>query len=309
LRIAIAASGLGLIKRGMEAVTATTAEALWRRGVDVRLFRGAGPATREYERVIPTLSRDRLPARMIAQFTSSGGWRIGLGAPAMVESFVFGFQLLWRMRRGFDLLYITQGSLGLFMAKMAKIGFLKIPFVLGNNQLTTPESLSQYKYVQHLSPAVAGPAWQDHESDKRSFIIPNFVDTNTFYPSNRVKARRKLGLPADAFIVLTAGMLSRHHKRMDYFIEEMAFLAAEQEAPSWFIMAGAQAPDTDEIVKLAKSRLQQRVSIYKDLDRSRMPDLYNACDVFVLCSLVEAFGVVVIESMSCGIPVDRKSVV
>jgi glycosyltransferase involved in cell wall biosynthesis len=34
-----------------------------------------------------------------------------------------------------------------------------------------------------------------------------------------------------------------------------------------------------------------------------MPDLYQAADIFVLCSLREALGMAIIEAMSCGLPV------
>jgi glycosyltransferase involved in cell wall biosynthesis len=305
MKIAIASSGLGHIYRGMEAWAQDLAEALFEKGVDVTLFRGAGPKKNEYDLVLPTLKRNKMPAKLIAKITSKGGWRIGLGAPHAVESFVFGLQLLWHLRRDYDLVHVQQGSLGLFLMRMRKLRILRIPVILANGQIANWEFTSNFEYVQHLSPfkELGKEGGCLLKSDKKTFIIPNFVDTQEFIPRDREKARKKLGLPEKALIILTVGALNKHHKRMHYFINEMATLLGRVSRPLHFVIAGASDPEAQTILDLGKSELKTHLTVFLDVPREEIADLYNASNIFVLCSLREAFGIVIIEAMSCGVPV------
>ncbi|MCK4817714.1 hypothetical protein KA005_18235 [bacterium] len=56
MKVAIASSGLGHIYRGMEAWAEDLAQALFEKGVDVTLFRGAGPLRNEYDVILSTLT-------------------------------------------------------------------------------------------------------------------------------------------------------------------------------------------------------------------------------------------------------------
>src|SRR5947208_15918003 len=79
LRVAIASSGLGHVRRGIEAWAQDTAAALHRRGVIVSLFAGApGP---ELFKALPCMRRNGGPAAGLARvFRRLGGRRYGLGS-------------------------------------------------------------------------------------------------------------------------------------------------------------------------------------------------------------------------------------
>jgi len=306
MKVAIAASGLSHITRGMEGWSVDIAQGLYAKGVDVTLFKGSGEIINEYEKVLPTLKRNALFARLIGTITARGGWRIGLGSAPAIEAFVFGIQLLWHLRDGYDLLHIKQASLAAFLLRAKKRGLINIPIALSNGQIANEEFLSNFDYVQHLTPCLERIDSTDIDLEtipENRFVIPNFIDTDLFSPQDKRQSRQHLGLPHDAVIVLTAGAVKKYHKRMDYFIEEMSELKNTTNIPLHFVVAGARDTESRELMEMGYERLGDNISFLFDVPRGKMPVLYSAADVFVLCSLLEAFGTVLIEAMSCNIPV------
>lgn len=306
MKIAIASSGLGHIKRGMEGWSKDISLALHQRGIDVTLFKGAGMSEYNFEKVLPTIKRNSFLAKAIGKLTSKGGWRVGLGSAAGVESFFFGLQLLCHLRKGYDLVHLKQGSLAQFLVNTKKIGLHNVPIVLSNGQMAKREFLEQFDFVQHLTPSREDPSckklYQTKLSENR-FIIPNFIDIENFTKKNKEQCREKYNLPKNAKIILTVGTVKKYHKRMDYFINEMTLLRNQTSIPLHFVIAGASDPETKQIQKLGKERLGDDLTILRDVSRESMPEIYSSADVFVLCSLFEAFGTCIIEAMACKLPV------
>ena len=302
MKIAVASSGLGHVARGMEAWAESLAEALDNVGVDVTLFRGAGHRKNAYDIILPTLKRSNLPAKFIGKITSKGGWRIGLGAPHTVESFVFGVQLLYHLRNGYDIIHVQQGALALFLQRAIRMGILKVPLVFGNGQKAPPEFIDFFPNVHFLSPYDKENTTRYVSKRPNWCVIPNFVDTVTFSPVEKTVCRKKLGLPKNCFIVLTVGMIDKQVKRMDYFLKEAAALKNKSDLPIHFVVAGSSHQDTAFIMELGKRLLNDSITFLIDLPREKMPVLYNSADLFVLCSFREAMPVALIEAMSCELP-------
>ena len=304
MRIAIASSGLGHINRGMEAWAESLAFALYERGADVTLFKGAGKRINDYDVILPTLSRNSRMAKLLAKITQKFFWRIGLGYPAGVELFIFAVQLLLKVRKGYDIIHIQQGSLADFLLKAEKLGLLKIPFVFANGQKGNEEFFKKFKYIQHLTPLREDPDFRggNTSNDENRFIIPNFVDSKMFIPGNKEKARRQLDLPIDKFIILTVGLIDVSVKKMDYFIDEMLTLTKVNQ-DFFFLIAGSEDKQTKNILKYGNDLLNNNLRIFIDFPHSQMPLLYQSADLFVLCSPQEAFGLVLVEAMSTMLPV------
>eukprot|EP00933_Yihiella_yeosuensis_P021812 TRINITY_DN17213_c0_g1_i2.p1 TRINITY_DN17213_c0_g1~~TRINITY_DN17213_c0_g1_i2.p1 ORF type:complete len:253 (-),score=50.80 TRINITY_DN17213_c0_g1_i2:11-769(-) len=45
------------------------------------------------------------------------------------------------------------------------------------------------------------------------------------------------------------------------------------------------------------------VTFLGEVENAQLPAIYRACDVFIVCSSSETFGITIIEALSCGLPV------
>src|SRR5688500_14633751 len=99
MRIAVAASGLGHIARGVEAWAADLGRALADRGHDVTLYKGGGQANARYERLVRCWQQGEPRTRRLFDWLPSRGlWRVGLGSPHQLEQTTFALGLISRLR-------------------------------------------------------------------------------------------------------------------------------------------------------------------------------------------------------------------
>jgi 1,2-diacylglycerol 3-alpha-glucosyltransferase len=303
LRVAIASCGLGHVRRGIEAWAEDTAAALHRRGVIVSLFGGApGPGSFE---ALPCMKRHRGAARSVARvFRRLGGWRYGLGSAWDVEQTTFAFFLWLQVRREYDIVHVQDPTTGKILNHLHRLGLSRPSVILANGTDESVEWLSHLTVVQELSP-VAASRWprRDGSGHPTVFCVPNFIDLGTFSTGDQEVARRRFDLPADALIVLCCAAIGRFHKRIDYLIREFATFAEGYAGAVFLVVAGARESDTDAVIALGRELLGERVLFLVDLPRTEMPQLYRAADLFVLSSLFEAFGIVLLEAMAIGLPV------
>ena len=303
MRVAIAASGLGHINRGVEAWARDLAVALREGGIDATLFQARGRRNAAAESVW-CLRRIGCTAKLLGQlFRHLGAWRWGIGNDYEIEQASFCLALWPKIRAGFDVLHVQDPTMALIFEVLHRFGLSQPRVILGNGTETPPLILRHLSAVQQLAPSTSA-AWAPHRpSGQRMFTIPNFVDTGTFCPGNRAAARLALGLPQDALIVLSSAALRKTHKRIDYLIREFAAFADRYQGKSLLVIAGAEEPETKELLHLGTALLGERVRFLVNHPRAGMPDLYRAADLFVLTSLYELFGIVLLEAMAAGLPV------
>ncbi len=313
-RIVIASSGLGHVARGIEAWADDLAAALATRGEDVTLCKGAGTATRPYERVVPCLRREApWTKRLLRALPRRASWRVGLGSPYDIEQTTFALRLLpYLRRRRADILHVQDPRVAAIVQRARRCGLVRTRTILAHGTEEPVPFLRGIEYLQHLAPwhleqvRDAGawrPAWT---------AIPNFIDTDRFAPGRSDALRAELGIPADGLVVLTAAAIKRHHKRIDHLIAEFARLRqATPDLPVWLVVAGGWEAETDALVAEGTRLLGDRVRFLVRFPRPRMPELYRAADVFTLCSLFEMMPIALIEATASGLPcaVNRHPVV
>lgn len=82
--------------------------------------------------------------------------------------------------------------------------------------------------------------------------------------------------------------------------------AARHLGPDYQIIIAGSGPLRDSLqAEIDALGVQGQVSLHGYVEDDMLPALFNACDVFVISSIMktEAFGIVQIEAMSCGKPV------
>jgi glycosyltransferase involved in cell wall biosynthesis len=305
MRIAVAASGLGHVTRGIETWAADLGRALASRGVAVTLCKGGDRPHADYERVIPCWQRAAAKTRrLLGCLPGRLGWRLGLGSDYQVEQTTFALNLLGLLRRErIDVLHVQDPLVAVWVQRARRLGLVRTRTILAHGTEEPPDFQRRITYLQHLAPwhledSRAQGAWRPTWT-----AIPNFIDTETFAPGPSAELRAELGLPADALVVLTAAAIKRDHKRIDCLVEEFARLRrARPELPAYLVVAGGRETETEEVVALGQRLLGDHVRFLVRFPRSRMPELYRLADVFTLCSLKEMMPIALLEATASGLP-------
>jgi 1,2-diacylglycerol 3-alpha-glucosyltransferase len=304
-RIAIASSGLGHVARGIEAWAEDLGLSLHQQIGHILVCKGGGSQQHVYERIVPCWTRESMQTqRLLRRLPRSIGWRLGLGSGYGIEQTTFAWNLLSILRRErIDILHVQDPQVALLMQRAKMLKLIGTRTILAHGTEESAEFLQQIDYVQHLAPwhledAKASGVWKPTWT-----AIPNFIDTARFVPGRSPDLRRELNIPAEGFVVLSAAALKRHHKRVDYVLEEFRLLRARYpDLPLWLILAGGWEADTDALVQQGTLALGERVKFLVRFPRSRMAELYRAADVFTIGSLKEMMPIALLEATASGLP-------
>jgi glycosyltransferase involved in cell wall biosynthesis len=132
-------------------------------------------------------------------------------------------------------------------------------------------------------------------------VIPNGFRSDLFYPRDPLKCRKALNLPLDKKILLTVGNLEPV-KGQRYLVEAVQRIIRERKN-ILCVIVGAGKVRTALERQIRSLGLEGYVLLVGGKPHDEIPLWMNACDLFVLPSLRESFGVVQIEAMACGKPV------
>ena len=120
-------------------------------------------------------------------------------------------------------------------------------------------------------------------------------------PAARQRARRALGLPADAIVIGAVGRLT-YQKAPEDFVEMLRRLRRPGLAGVWIgdgELAGAVR---------RRAAADPAVRLILPGERADVPDLLPAFDIFALPSRYEGLPTVIVEAMMCGVPVVATAV-
>ena len=134
-------------------------------------------------------------------------------------------------------------------------------------------------------------------------FIPNPIDRGLYRrdPELRARGRALLGMPADRPLVLGVG-LTVLRKGVDEFVE-----VARRNPDISFAWVGGSSFSilTDGYFTIHEliSSAPPNVRFPGFFPRERMPELYNAADLFFLPTRQDNFPMVIVEAAACGLPI------
>lgn len=133
-------------------------------------------------------------------------------------------------------------------------------------------------------------------------VIPSGVDMDKFRPIPRQQAESKLGLEVGTTRLLYVGAVTQS-KGIHHLLRAFASLDRDTLNPVQLILVGEGEYAGPARVAAEKLGIGSEVAFVGQRPNDEIPLWINACDLLVLPSLSEGFGVVLIEALACGKPV------
>jgi len=131
-------------------------------------------------------------------------------------------------------------------------------------------------------------------------VLPNGFHPAEFHPGVRVRhrleQRRRLGIPSAAWVVL---FVANEWERKG--LVPLMEAVAQMKDSSVHLVAAGRLPTGFIMHSAAKLGIQDRVHMVEQT--SRVNESFGMADAFALPTIYEAWGMVIIEALACGLPV------
>ena len=145
-------------------------------------------------------------------------------------------------------------------------------------------------------------------SEKKVFVIPNGIDFNRFHHIDRTICREKIGLENDDIIILSIGSLDEV-KGTHYLIMAFGMLANKLKDIKLKLIIIGEGHLRSYLKDLCKEHsINDRVNFLGNFPHEKVPYILNASDMLCVASIREGRPNVVLEALSCGIPVVASNV-
>jgi len=269
-KIAVLCNGLGVVQRGAETF-AIEFEKHLKNDFDIQLFGVKDTNTK-------TRNQIKLP------------WRNGR---AYLESYYFGKHLYkYHMLDEFDIILNNAGFPGSYWCNKQRKR-TGTPFINRARGGGREEKISILFKPNHT---VFLTQFHCEKTTKKSntSVIPNAIDINITKEKSTIIESFE-----PPYFLSTSALVS--FKRIPLLID-----AVKQYGRGTLIQTST-GNLKDEIIDYGKKHLGDRFQYLGIIKKEELDKLYNSCDIFLLASKREAFGVVYLEAMSHNLPVITES--
>jgi len=179
------------------------------------------------------------------------------------------------------------------------------------------DRLSHEKYplfdgLVALTPSVKEEYLAIGVAEEKIKIIPNGVDNARFSQVSKTRPaaeiRQEYGIGKDQVLILTVG---RYHPKKGFDqIPAIATMLQDKGLDYAWVIAGKKSdeiprkfPECEKLNVQTVEKFAKSGGHVFNLPSDDLIALYNAADLFVLPTLIETFGMVLVEAMAAGLPI------
>jgi glycosyltransferase involved in cell wall biosynthesis len=171
------------------------------------------------------------------------------------------------------------------------------------DNLFAPTTLAYFGVVISLTPGEAGLLARMGVGAHQTAVIPHGVDSVHFSPADGSLFASKYGLEGRE-VALCLSRINRT-KGLDVLLQAFASIAERVPNLTLVIAGGCTSPREEEFLSELKGRarasgLAQRVVFTGRLTDEEKASAYEACTFFVLPSIYEPYGIVLLEAAAHG---------
>jgi glycosyltransferase involved in cell wall biosynthesis len=110
------------------------------------------------------------------------------------------------------------------------------------------------------------------------------------------------GLPEEPYLLAVG--IDQPHKRWDWVLQAVACIHQRSSEKIPLVAAGLRPKDRDRIVSLSsKLGISDRIVVLDHLRDEQMPTLYRNARALLYPTLIEGFGLPLVEAMTLGVPI------
>jgi glycosyltransferase involved in cell wall biosynthesis len=252
----------------------------------------------------PAISESAHRGLAVRTFDQGALKRGGFGALWQVA------RIAWRLRRARGIVHVHSHVLYGFVRRAMKLAGAP---AVAHVHIDAPAESYRWAFAQppaaivtcaeFLTAKVRDALPSDALKRTRIVAVPNAIDTARFTPGDRAAAKRAVGAPQGAPLVLMVANLSPHKGQLVALEALRLMRAAGSRAHLW--LAGVERGGTafsSELHRFVESHsLGTRVQLLGQ--RADVPDLMRAADAVVLPSSNEGLPLTLLEAQASGTPV------
>lgn len=176
-------------------------------------------------------------------------------------------------------------------ASSGKLRCMQICWALMNADRVTAVSRALCEKISVLAPAIRDVS-----------CISNGVNSDVFYLKDRVILREKYNINPDKRIFLFVGKF-REVKGVEYLLQALDLLNKNSDLDFDMVLIGTGPLKQSYIDTVESYGISEKVSFLGNLNHRLVSEWLSVADIFCLPSLNEGMPNVVLEALSCGVPV------
>lgn len=158
-------------------------------------------------------------------------------------------------------------------------------------------SINESDAITAVSQNLKEETYKSFDIEKEISVIPNFVDAQRFYKSDKEHFKKMLAPNGERILAHVSNF--RKVKRVDDVMQ--IFEKVHEQMPSKLLMIG-DGPERQKTEDFC-----HKLNICNDIrflgKQEQMEEILNIADLFILPSEYESFGLAALEAMACGVPV------